>query len=154
MTIEAIPLSPLTDTVSPELSLADALRRMLKHNINNIAVCDLQGRWLGLLNIVEILGQVLPVSARVEGGLTNLAFAGDASSLLTAHIHDLKAKHVGDAMRTDLPVLGERHPLLETALLLYRHEHPLPVVGTDGRLRGMLSRRALLAYLADKGGLA
>lgn len=153
MTIQAIPLSPLTDAVSPGLSLADALQRMLKNNINNIAVCDQDGRWLGLLNIVEILGEILPVSARLEHGLTDLTFAGDASRLLAAHIQDLKHKRVGDVMRTDLPVLMERHPLLETALLLYRHQHPLPVVGEDGRLRGMLSRRALLAYLAGKGGL-
>ena len=52
----------------------------------------------------------------------------------------------------DLPTLDEDTPLLEAALLLHRHVKPLPVLGTDGKFKGMLSRRTLLAHLISKAG--
>ena len=52
----------------------------------------------------------------------------------------------------DLPTLDEDTPLLEAALLLHRHVAPLPVLGADGKFKGMLSRRTLLAHLISTDG--
>ncbi len=67
--------------------------------------------------------------------------------MLTAHLHDLEKRAVREVAKTATPVLEENCPILEAALLLTRNHSPLPVVGADGKLRGMLSRRALLDYL-------
>ena len=152
MSIKNIPLSPASATLTPDATLMDALRVLLEHRINHLAVCGEQG-FVGLINTNDILRALIPASARVEGGLSDLKFVGDAGRMLTAHLHDLERLKVGELARKGMPVLDENCPLMEAALLLTQGSAPLPVVGADGRLRGMLSRRALLAYLAQQAGL-
>lgn len=152
MSIKNIPLSPASATLTPDATLMDALRILLEHRINHLAVCGEQG-FVGLINTNDILRALIPASARVEGGLSDLKFVGDAGRMLTAHLHDLERLKVGELARKGMPVLDENCPLMEAALLLTQGAAPLPVVGADGRLRGMLSRRALLAYLAQQAGL-
>jgi CBS domain-containing protein len=110
------------------------------------------GTWGGLLDINDILGELLPVSARGEHGLQNLRFVGDGASLIAAHLKDLDQKFVREVDLHDLPTLEENTPLMEAALLLHRHASPLPVLGADGRFKGMLSRQALLAHLISQAG--
>lgn len=152
MTILAIPLSPVDACLEPNANLMQALQLMVEHDINHIPMCDGSGRWVGLVAIDDILREILPLGARMEHGLSNLAFAGDAKALLSAHLKELEGKPLKSFIRRDLPVLKEDHPLLETALLLSRHDTPLPVVGRDGLFRGMLSRRAFLHYLMQHAG--
>jgi CBS domain-containing protein len=146
MTLRAVPLLPEPACLSPDTTLLDALHLMLDKGINHLPVCN-EGSWAGLVDINDILGELLPVSARGEHGLRDLRFVGDGLALITAQVNRLAAKRVSDVELLDLPTLDEDTPLLEAALLLHRHAAPLPVLGADGKLMGMLSRRALLAHL-------
>jgi len=123
---------------------------MLEKRVNHIPLCDSEGRFCGLISAASILQELIPVSARGEHGLPDLKFAGDATRLLTAHLHDLEKRAAGEVAKTATPVLDENCPTLEAALLLTQNHAPLPVVGADGKLRGMLSRRAMLDYLAHE----
>ena len=152
MTIQAIPLSPVSECVDAQTPLLDALRLMLERDVSLLPLCD-GGRWVGLITLTDVIDQIIPMSARIEGGLTNLSFAGDAAGLLVDHLKKLAGKQAAEAARNDLPTLRPDHPLLETALLLTQHGSPLPVVDDHGHLLGMLSRRALLRYLMRRGGL-
>ncbi|MGD9787224.1 MAG: HPP family protein [Sulfuricellaceae bacterium] len=145
MTIAAVPLSPEGFCLDPDASLMDALRLMLDKGINHVPVCDPEG-FVGIVGINDILLELIPVSARVEHGLADLTFAGDAIRLLAAHVEDLKHRPVKERVKKG-QVLDENCPLLEAALLLSQVPSPLPVVGAQGEFRGMLSRRALLSYL-------
>jgi len=151
MTLRAIPLLPEPVCISPNTSLLDALHLMLEQGINHLPVCD-DGAWVGLLDINAILGELLPAAARGEHGLQNLRFVGDGAALIANHIHALAVKKVGEIALHDLPTLNENTPLLEAALLLHRHAAPLLVINADGTLKGMLSRRTLLAYLLQQAG--
>jgi CBS domain-containing protein len=146
MTLRAVPLLPEPACLSPDTTLLDALHLMLDKGINHLPVCN-EGSWAGLVDINDILGELLPVSARGEHGLRDLRFVGDGLALITAQVNRLAAKRVSEVELLDLPTLDEDTPLLEAALLLHRHAAPLPVLGADGKLMGMLSRRALLAHL-------
>jgi len=146
MTLRAVPLLPEPACLSPDTTLLDALHLMLDKGINHLPVCN-EGSWAGLVDINDILGELLPVSARGEHGLRDLRFVGDGLALITAQVNRLAAKRVSDVELLDLPTLDEDTPLLEAALLPHRHAAPLPVLGADGKLMGMLSRRALLAHL-------
>jgi CBS domain-containing protein len=146
MTLRAVPLLPEPACLSADTTLLDALHLMLDKGVNHLPVCN-EGAWAGLVDINDILGELLPVSARGEHGLKDLRFVGDGLALISAHFKLLAAKRISDVELLDLPTLDEDTPLLEAALLLHRHAAPLPVLGADGKLMGMLSRRTLLAHL-------
>lgn len=146
MTLRAVPLFPESACVAPDTSLLDVLHLMLDRRVNHLPVCD-SGVWAGLMDINDILGELLPLSARGEHGLPDLRFVGDGIPLIAAHLKELAKKTVREVELRDLPTLDENTPLLEAALLLHRHGKPLPVLGTDGKFKGMLSRRMLLAHL-------
>jgi CBS domain-containing protein len=149
MTIETIPLITPTLCLQPDSSQLEALHQLLEHGVNHAPVCE-SNAWVGLVTIRDLLGEVLPVSARMEDGLADLSFVGDAMAMLTAHLRDMGQRAVVDLMRRDVPTLRRDHNLMEAALLLYQQANPLPVLGTDGHLMGMLSARALMQYLSDK----
>ncbi len=151
MTLRAVPLLPEHTCVSSDTSLLDALHLMLDKGVNHLPVCNGHA-WAGLVDINDILGELLPVSARGEHGLQDLRFVGDGTALIAAHIRELARLKVSNVELHDVPTLDEDTPLLEAALLLHRHAKPLPVLGADGTFRGMLSRRVLLAHLISKAG--
>jgi len=153
MSIKAIPICPPSVCLRPEANLMEALKLMLEKQINHVPLCDEGGSFAGVVSTNAVLRALIPASARVEGGLSDLRFAGDAERMLTGRLHDLERLTVGEFATKDIPLLDEDCPLLEAALLLTNSTAPLPVVGADGKLRGMLSRRALLAYLAQQAGL-
>ncbi len=152
MTIEAIKLYPPTLCMSPDTDLLTALRQLLEHSTNHAPVCDGK-RLLGMISIEDFLAEVLPVSTQVEHGLSDLSFAGDAIAMLTAHLRNLGGKRVRDILQHDVPILKSSHHIMSAALQLHLNKTPLPVVNDAGELLGMLSRRALLGFLAEKAGL-
>ena len=153
MSIKLIPICPPTICLLPESKLLDALKLMLENQINHIPLCDKDGGFAGIVSTNAVLRALIPASALVEGGLSDLRFAGDVNRMLSSHLHDLEHLTVGEFAKKDVPLLEEDCPLLEAALLLTQTTAPLPVVGANGQLRGMLSRRALLAYLARQAGI-
>lgn len=146
MTVRAIPLVPEPLCLNRDTSLFDAMQLMLEHGVNHLPICD-AGVWKGIVDIDDVLDALLPVGASGEHALPDLRFVGDATSLIANHVEALDRVKVGHVARRDAPVLDEDMPLLEAALLLRRHGKPLPVVDAGGRLKGMLSRRALLAHV-------
>jgi CBS domain-containing protein len=144
MTLRAIPLVPEPLYLDRSTSLFDALQLMLEHGVNHLPICD-GGVWKGFVEIDDILDALLPVGARGEHALPDLRRVDDPTSLIAKQVEALARVTVGHLARRDLPALDEDMPLLEAALLLRHHGKPLPVVGADGRLKGLLSRRALLA---------
>ncbi|MGE5318999.1 MAG: HPP family protein [Hyphomicrobiaceae bacterium] len=151
MTLRSVPLLPEPACLNPDTSLLEALQLMLDKGVNHLPVCD-AGSWAGLLDINDILGELLPASARGEHGLQDLRFVGEGTALIAAHLKQLANRQVREVELNELPALDEDTPLLEAALLLHRHAAPLPVLGADGALKGMLSRRALLAHLIAQAG--
>lgn len=153
MSIQAIPYCPPTIYLRPDASLLDTLRLMLEKHVNHIPLCDENGGFAGIVSTNAILSELIPASARVEQGLSSLTFAGDASRLLTARLRDLEHRTAGGLANRNGPVLQEDCPILEAALMLSQGTSPLPVIGKDGKLRGMLSRRTLLDYLVQQAGI-
>lgn len=150
MSIQNVPYCPATFCLRPESSLLDALKLMLEKQINHVPLCDSDGGFAGIVSTHAILSELIPASARVEHGLSNLKFAGDATRMLTNRILDLGQRTVGEFAKKNVPLLEEDCPILEAALMLSHGTAPLPVVGKDGKLKGMVSRRTLLAYLVQQ----
>jgi len=152
MPINAIPFFPPAVILKPSDCLLDALKLMLARQINNVPVCDDDGVFIGLISTNAILRTLIPASAKTEGGLSDLKFVGDGLRLLTAHLRELQSLKVAEFADKEAPRLHEDSPILEATQLLARSAVPLPVTGADGKLLGMISRRALLAYLLARQG--
>ncbi|OIP16414.1 MAG: hypothetical protein AUK53_03380 [Betaproteobacteria bacterium CG2_30_59_46] len=153
MSIQSIPYYPPTNGIYPDTSLLDALKLMLEKHINHVPLRDVDGKFSGIVSTQSILSELIPASARVEHGLSDLKFAGDSAQLLSSRLHDLERRTVGEIAKINVPVLDADCPILEAALLLSQSTSPLPVIGKDGILLGMLSRRTLLTYLMQQAEL-
>lgn len=150
MTVRALPICPPTLTLAPEATVGAAMSMMIQRGVNHIPLCGADGRFLGLISSNAILRALVPASARVEHGIDNLSFVGDALPMLLAHLGDHASRPVIELADADVVPVRQDTPLLEAALLLSRTTSPMPVVGADGRLVGMMSRLILLTYLLDK----
>lgn len=150
MPIKAIPIFPPTTSLKPDDSLLDALKLMLEMQTNHVLICDADGAFFGLISTNAILGALVPASAKVEGGLSSLKFVGDGMGLLSAHMRDLARLKVAEFVKNDIPALHEDSPILEATLRLAHSTAPLPVVSKNGKLLGVISRRALLAYILEQ----
>lgn len=149
MPVSSIPIFEERITLKPDASLKQALTLLLEKHVNHLAICEADGRFVGLLSTNAILHALIPASATAPGGLSSLRFTGDAVRLLTSHLQDLETLRVGDFVNKDVPVMRAEDPILEAAKRLADSSTPLPVISSNGALGGLLSRRALLAYLLD-----
>ncbi len=147
MPVSSIPLYSSNLCISQNENLQHALELMLSNEVNHLCVCGEGKQFIGMLSTNAIIRAIIPASAQVEGGLSNLKFVGDAVRLLTGHLKKLTALKAGEFAKKDIAVLHEDSHILEAAKLLASTGSPLPVVGRDGTLIGVLSRRALLSYL-------
>ncbi|NTV95207.1 MAG: CBS domain-containing protein [Thiobacillus sp.] len=150
MTVRALPICPPTLTLSPEATVAEAMSMMIQREVNHIPLCAEHGRFLGLISSNAVLRALLPAGARIEHGVENLNFAGDTLPMLLYHLRDEAQRPAMELADASVTPVRQGTPLLEAAQLLSRTTAPLPVVGDDGRLIGMMSRRMLLTYLLDK----
>jgi len=154
MTLQALAFGPSPQSLPADTPVVDALRHMLEQRFNHVALADEAGRFVGLLSVQAILHQIIPSSARVDHGLSDLAFAGDALPMLLDHFRQIGQVPAASLLSGPGTLLPSDTPLLEAALMLCRHSMPLPVVDAQGRLVGILSARTLLAYLNSRAGTA
>ena len=122
----------------------DAIGIMVQERVNHLPVCDAQGRYFGLVTVTQIMHYLLPESA---AALPDLRFAGDSEDVLKRRLAQLEERPLSQVADRTVAPLDENCPLLEAVLLLSKHEHPLPVIDANGRVLGMLGRRALINYL-------
>jgi acetoin utilization protein AcuB len=147
MTIAAIPLEKPV-CISPDTPALDALRLLIRHGFNHLPVCD-ASRLVGILGINDLMKALLPVSAKIDGGLADLSFVGDANPLISTTLAALYQTSARELMHQPEFTLRDSCPLLEAALLLSRANAPLPVLDAQGQFRGMLSRRQLIAHFMN-----
>lgn len=150
MSIQTLSLIQPELTLLPQALVEDALHGMLTRHINHLAVCDETGHFVGMVSSNSLLNELVPSAARVAHGLIDLSFAGDAVTMLSERLHDLRRKPIGTLIDRGIPVFRLDAPILEMALLLSRGCSPIPIVDKNGVLLGLLSRRALLAFVNDR----
>ncbi len=98
-----------------------ALHLMEEHDIESIFVVDHQRRFMGLVTL-DAAAEAVPTGERLE-----------------------------DILITDVPVVAPEAPLTEVISLAVESPYPVAVVEETGRLRGFISRGAILAALARGG---
>jgi CBS domain-containing protein len=130
-------------TVGPDASYAEIVDRLLAHDISGVPVTDDDGVLLGIVTEADLvtreaygperrrpLGLILDYLRDHDPTWVRKASASTARRLMT---HEVTTASPDDELR----VTAQR--LLESGF------RRLPVVGTDGRLVGIVSRRDVLA---------
>lgn len=134
-----------TCRVSPETTVEKALRLIMEHDIQRLAVVDGSDMFKGLISDRDLLQAFGGHAPGVWDFLTNtMPFAerGAEHKSSAVKIHE---KTVADMMVTDLFTVTEDTDINEAIrLMVEKRIKRLPVLDTDGRFQGMISRDSLL----------
>ncbi len=135
-----------THTVLPETSVDEVIRLIDSNDIQRIAVVDKDGRFLGLISDRDLLVAFSPnfSDAIWDQFLSIVPFSerGKRHRELKDH---LQAKTAAEVMNTNIVKVQETTPVDEAiALMTQKGIKRLPVLDSEGKFKGMISRDSLL----------
>ncbi len=132
-------------TVLPETPVEDVMRVINCNDIQRVCVVDKDGYFKGLISEKDLL---IAFSSRHPGMwdyfVSRLPFTerGRRHKELMSH---LRAKTAAEVMNTDIVTVREGTPAEEAVrLMLERAIKRLPVLDSEGKFKGMISRDSLL----------
>jgi CBS domain-containing protein len=148
MTVRSIMTAdPLT--LRADDSVARAAELMLGHRYLILPVVDANDRYVGVFDMWDLLGLLLPKAATLDDLVPDLGFLGDDLPGLQARLGEIGKQPVGPFARPDLPALKPTMSVTEALLLFYRNRSALPVVDeATKRVVGVLSYWDVLAAIA------
>jgi CBS-domain-containing membrane protein len=115
----------LEPSLAPELDIGAAMHQMLRSKLNGIPVVDAEGRLCGMLTEKDCL-----------------------QALVQQAVHGASSATVGDYMTTEVDSITPETQLLDITYLFLTHSYrKVPVIDTDGRLVGQVSRRDILRVI-------
>lgn len=134
------------DTVEQVLRLLD------EKQVRAVPVVNDEGLFMGLFSTHEVIKSLVP--SYMVGGLQTLDFAAGASSQLSARLRKLFPSRVGDHISSeDCIKITEKTQTWEVLRMLSKYGSPIPAVGKNGHLLGLISEQstiqALLSMEAD-----
>jgi CBS domain-containing protein len=134
-----------TCTVFPDTSVEEVLRLIDCNDIQRVCVVDREGNFLGLISDRDLLAAF---SGRYPGiwnyFVSKVPFTERGRQQAQLR-EDLRAKTAGEVMNTNIVTVQEESPINEAIrLMLERAIKRLPVVDSQGKFKGIVSRDALL----------
>jgi CBS domain-containing protein len=137
-------------SVAPEASLKDVARALVKHGISGLPVCDADSRVLGVVSEADILFKEQGRTER-HGLLNWLVGEPPTEELAKAH-----ARTAGEAMTAPAITIERTRPAAAAArLMVVTGVNRLPVVSSDGKLLGIVTRTDLVrAFTRSDGEIA
>lgn len=144
---------PLSDYLTPEISLKEAAKRMKAvrrggtpiPGVKGMPVLDPAGNLVGMVSIDDVLRAVLPF-------YMSLASVGDLTweGMMESVARKLKGKTVGDVMAREVITVTEDAPLMECLDHMVNNKvRRLPVVDGAGHVLGMIYERDLFFAIVD-----
>jgi CBS domain-containing protein len=134
-------MRPDTSTVFPDAPVEEVIRIIDSSDIQRVSVVDREGHFLGLISDRDLLAAF---SDRHPGFWDYLA----TRIPFTEHKQlreDLRGRTAGEIMNTAIVTVAEDAPINEAIrLMLDKAIKRLPVLDSQGKFKGMVSRDALL----------
>jgi CBS domain-containing protein len=144
-------------TVTPDVTVAEALLAMSNHHVHNIPVVDGDDAFVGLFSLRRLARELLPTAARMdaESFHMDLAFLSDDSDEVLKRLREIGRKPVSSLLekRRKLRFCKPDTPIPRMLQLLTENPTSLPVVVVEGsrqRVIGMVSTWDVLTKLAVK----
>jgi len=137
-------------TTSPERTLGHAVDIMEEKQYRLIPVVDGDGKFLGIVNTILLIKELLPQTATMEGGLEDLDFLKGATPGVAKKLQKIKQKKIEDVELEKCDFVHPDTPMLEALRRLYSHRGPLPVIEEDShKLVGLITIWNVLAKLEN-----
>lgn len=139
--------------MTPESSIADVLRVMVKHDVAGVAVVE-NDEIIGIITESDIVARQADVDAPVAVPFFDAIFMVDAGRQYEEEIRRALATNARMLMTSPVTSIRASANLEQIATVMMDHDvHPLPVVDENNRYLGIVSRRDLvrvLAYLENR----
>jgi CBS domain-containing protein len=133
-------------TVPATAPLADIVGKLLESNVKRVVVVDTSGKPVGIITDTDIVARVDPEE---RPGLLTL-LRSRWSTEAHRHVQRVYGQRAEDVMTTPVVTVCDTASVIDAlTVTVERHVKRLPVVNTDGRIVGIVSRPALLAASLD-----
>jgi CBS domain-containing protein len=143
-------------TLTPDISVAEALLIMCQRKVHNMPVVDEKGNFIGLFSLRRITHALLPMAAQMEGLDLNLnmAFVDDGSDAYLDRLQGLGARPVKDVLekKKKLRFCTPDTPIPRLLQLLSENPTSLPVLVLEGEQKkvvGMVSTWDVLTKITS-----
>ena len=133
-------------SVTPETTVVEAARLMLREHVSGLPVADEAGALVGILSEGDFLRRSEIGTPRKRGRLLTffLGYGGAAEDYVREH-----GRKVSEVMTPSPMTVGEEAPLSEIVSLMERNNIKRVPVVRDGKLVGIVSRSNLLQAVAS-----
>lgn len=155
-------MEPLHNWLTPEMSVLQAIQVMKRTkrghglSVNGIAVLDNEMKLVGIVSTKDILRLLIPSYVYMEG----IAADDDGSweGMRAERTEKTRTLKVRDIMTEDVRTISMHDSIMHCAdIMLTEQIRRLPVVGTDGRVMGIIYLRdvynAITEILCDTSAI-
>jgi len=156
MTVKNIMSTELV-TVTPDVTVAEALLEMSSRHVHNIPVVDRHGAFVGLFSLRRLAHELLPTAARMDADAfhMDIGFLSDDSDEFLRRLHKIGRKPVSALLekKKKLRFCKPETSIPRMLQLLTENPTSLPVVVVEGkrqRVVGMVSTWDVLTKVAVK----
>jgi len=134
-----------TQAVSPETSVEEVMRIIDANDIQRVAVVDHDGVFLGMISDRDLLTMFYDYHPGIWDYFVSKIPFTERGRMQREVSEHLKARTAADVMKTDLFSVGEDATIDEAIKIMTEKAlKRLPVLDSEGRFKGMISRDALL----------
>lgn len=136
--------------ISQDASLQEAVTMMVEKKTNVLLVTDNDGLLIGVTSVSDLLDAVVP--EYLDGDSTAAHFATE--EMFKKSVTDTKDTPVREFMSRRLTKVREGESLMAVAVKAIANKRlRIPVVDTDGRPTGLISRQGLKNIIAAQLGI-
>lgn len=138
-------------TISPEMTVEELARLLLRKDVNGAVVVDKKGKLLGVVTEGDLIAKEknlhLPTIVSIFDAVVYL----ESSEHFKQELNRMVATRVDDIYTRDPVTIGPEVTLADIASIMSEKRiHYLPVLGKD-RVEGVVGRREVLRALAENG---
>lgn len=165
MTVKTI-MSNELQTLTPDVTVGEAMLKMCEHKVHNLPVVDENGAFVGLFSLRRVTHALLPVAAQISDIRLDfdMSFLSDQSDNYLLRLRELGTRPVADLLekKKKLRFCTPETPIPRLLQLLSENPTTLPVVVLEGKKKkvvGMVStwdvlNKIAMSLYAGEGGHA
>ncbi|MFT5036494.1 MAG: putative transcriptional regulator [Candidatus Azotimanducaceae bacterium] len=137
-------------TISEEASFTQAIGAMIEKQTNTLLVTDTDGLLVGVVSVADLLDAIVP--EYLDGDSIAAHFATE--DMFKEAVKDTQEKQVQFFMSHDFSTVEMDDGLMAVAATAIAHQRGrIPVVDTDGRPVGIISRQGLKHIIGNFLGI-